>query len=99
RPSLDVDSFAMFFSGDTNRPDNSTFGIGEKVQLTFHITGGAIEPKQPLTLALQIVDERDQQIETKTIPVKVNSEGEWDATIDAPTPRLGFYRVKAKLSD
>ncbi len=84
--------------GDTSLPDISTFARGESVGLTFTVNGLKTTEK-PVTLELSIVDEHDQQIETKTIPVQADSNGRWQTQVSAPGQKLGFYRVYAKLSN
>jgi hypothetical protein len=97
-PDMDASGIEENLRGDTNRPDNSTFPIGEKVELTFQAAGlGGI--KTPLNLLLDIVDEHDQPIDSKKIAVKPDQNGGWKTTVEAPSAKLGFYRVKAKLSD
>lgn len=98
-PSLEVDSFEQTLTGDTTHPTNSTFIAGQKVELIFRIAGATPQAKTPLMLLLNILDEHDQQIEAKELPVQINDEGEWQATVTAPNAKMGFYRVKAKLSD
>jgi hypothetical protein len=97
-PDMDQSSIEENLKGDTNRPDSSTFPIGQKVELTFQVAGLG-EGKAPTNLLLDIVDEHDQPIESKQIPVKPDQNGGWKTTVEAPSAKLGFYRVKAKLSD
>ncbi|HBC88507.1 MAG TPA: hypothetical protein DCZ94_16285 [Lentisphaeria bacterium] len=97
-PFPDVDSSKPNLRGDTNRPDNSTFAIGQKVELSFNASGftGDAPPEK---LLIEIVDEHDKLVETKEISFQPDKSGSWKTTVEAPAKKLGFYRVKAKLSD
>jgi len=87
----------LSLSGDTSRPDTSTFVLGEKVQLTFQVAG--LEEGQKLTLPVRIVDEHEKEIATASLPVVGDAKGHWTGTMDAPGKKLGFYRVRAELSN
>lgn len=86
------------FSADTSRPELSTFIPGEKVILTFSVSGLNAEDAG-LKLRLRIVDESDKAIASSEIPVAADSNGKWTGTLDAPNGKLGFYRVYATLSN
>src|ERR1051326_7998284 len=76
--------------GDTSRPDISTFAQGENVELNF-AAEGLKTINVPVTLELSIVDEHDQKIEARAIPVQPDANGHWQTRIAAPHSRLGFY--------
>lgn len=85
-------------TGDTSSPANSTFAIGQPVELTFTANGIPAEKKN-LSLELSIVDEREQPVHRESIPVQPDAKGHWQTKINAPHDKLGFYRVRARLSD
>ena len=89
---------AVKLSGDTNRPNISTFIPGEKIEVTFK-TGGLSPSVKDLKLIAEIVDEYDRTIKKFELPVQPSSDGSWTTSITVPSGKLGFYRVKAKLSD
>ncbi len=85
-------------TGDTNRPELSVYIPGEKVELTFKAAG--LDPQaKDLKLAVNIVDEREKAIKALELPVTPDAQGAWSVTVPAPADRLGFYRVRAKLSE
>lgn len=89
---------AATLDGDTNRPGMSLYQFGEKVQLTFKATG--LNPQvKDLKLVLDIVDEADKTAHRLSSVVTPDDQGNWTGTVDAPSGRLGFYRVRAKLSN
>lgn len=72
-------------TSDTNRPNNSTFVIGEQVVLTFrNPTGG--------TVSVRIVDELGNAVASATVALQ-NGVG----TYIAPSARYGYYRVNASM--
>ena len=85
-------------TGDTSKPDISSFTQAEDVLLTFDVEGLQAAGKA-VTLDLSIVDEHDRSLETKKIPVQTDASGHWEAKVPAPHRRLGFYRVYAALSN
>ena len=68
---------------------------GQRVTLTFT----ARELRQPLEFSLRITDEFDRELHSESRPVEPDADGNWRVSIEAPAPRLGFYRVYPKLSD
>ena len=68
---------------------------GQRVTLTF----SARELRQPLEFSLRITDEFDRELHSERRPVEPDADGNWRVSIEAPAPRLGFYRVYPKLSD
>ena len=85
-------------TGDTSRPAVSTFAAGEAVTLDFHATG--LTPGGAgISLKLDFANEHDAVLEHRDVPVMGDAAGAWSATVPAPSKRLGFYRVSARLSD
>jgi hypothetical protein len=83
--------------GDTNRPNNSTFALGEAVELTFNVSG--LPPSEATVLALNIVDELGHAIASLTVPISANAAGDASATTTVPASKLGYYRVDAAMAD
>jgi hypothetical protein len=76
-------------TGDTNRPNNSTFVQGEPVVLTFHVQNDRLS-----MLRLEIVDEAGHRVASASVPL-TNGTASYNAT----SARLGYYRVNARLAD
>lgn len=84
--------------GDTNDPEASTFILAHKVELTFHASGLSANAAG-LTLKVAICDAHDKVIQNKEIPVQADDRAQWTTTVDAPSDKTGFYRVRAELSN
>ena len=84
--------------GETSHPATSLYVSGESVTLTFTVTG-LTAADAGLKLQLTLVDEHDTPLARPELPVVAGADGRWQATVEAPHERLGFYRVRAKLSD
>jgi hypothetical protein len=91
-------SAKLVLTADTSRPDASIFPAGEPVKLTFNVKTAA-DATMPTELKLTFTDEHDQPIDAKTIPIQPDANGRWQTTVEAPSQKLGFYRVHATLSD
>jgi hypothetical protein len=88
---------AARLSGDTNDPEASTFVLGQKVELAFHVHG---QPKEATSLQLTFVDEHERIIQKRSLEIDCDEHG--DGALRVVDPRcesLGFYRVYAQLSD
>ena len=89
----------LTLQGDTSRPDHSTFIQGEPVTLDFTVTGAGAGATD-LRLRLDIVDEHERSIERRDVPMPAAAaDGACRVSVSAPNPRLGFYRVRAALSN
>jgi len=95
-PTFAVDGPVL--TGDTSRPEVSLFAPGEPVRLTFSAEGLTDAPVD-LALGLDITDEMGRSVKQLSLPVAPGPDGTWQATADAPADRLGFYRVRAELSN
>jgi len=84
-------------TGDTSRPNDSTFRLGEPVVLAFTVSG--LAPDTTETVAVTIKDEHDAVVDRLNAPLRADAAGNATAKVDAPGGRLGFYRVFASLSD
>lgn len=85
-------------TGDTSRPEMSTFIPGEVITLTFTANGLA-QADRGLRLLVNIADEHGKSIQTREIPVQTDASGHWNTSFAAPNSKLGFYRVNAGLSN
>jgi len=83
--------------GDTNRPNNSTFALGETVELTFNVSG--LPPSEATVLALNVVDEFGHAMASLTVPISASATGDASATSTVPASKLGYYRVNAAMAD
>jgi len=93
-----TDRDAVRLSADTDRPEMSTYALGEDVALTFKVNGLSPATRN-LKLLIRITDEYDKLVEAKEVAVAGDKKGAWRTAMNAPTPRLGFYRVCARLSN
>ncbi len=84
-------------SGDTNRPNNSTFVVGEKVELTFQASGLAASAATPLSITVS--DEVGNKISSTSISLMAESSGKASVSFAAPASNFGYYRVEATLPD
>lgn len=88
----------MKLSAATSDPEASTFTQGEKVELAFTVTGAEAK-NTDLSLKVDICDEHDRVIESQSKSVRADDEGVWKVQLNAPSDLLGFYRVRAELSN
>lgn len=86
-------------TGETSRPEMSTFTPVEEVNLSFRIEGLKPEQNANLSLALRIESEHGKLLDAKTFPVTPNAAGIWQTKVDAPHDHLGFYRVYVELAN
>jgi hypothetical protein len=96
--SLPRVAVALSLQGRTNDPETSTFVSGEKVKITFDITG-ATPGTNEVAVDVRIADEHDQTISGSKLQVRISADGKGNVEMDAPSERLGFYRVYASTSD
>ena len=88
----------VLLNGDTSHPATSTFALGEPIQLQFQASG-LTAADATLKLDLNALDEFDKSVWKRELPVVADAAGNWEATVNAPVGKLGFYRVFAKLSN
>lgn len=86
---------ALQFTAQTNRPEVSTFVLGETVEVTFEVNGAA-DPS--LKVEIRVADEYGKTIAETKLPLEIKN-GKGTAVYKAPNGRYGFYRVYAKLSN
>ncbi len=85
------------FSGETSKPTLNVFIPGEKIPLTFHVSGLSPDEKN-LKLRLKIVDEQFSVVEEREVDLAI-VDGRSTIVVDAPNAKLGFYRVFGTLSN
>src|SRR5690242_8513104 len=80
RPTIWQCAAGVTLTGDTSRPDISTFAQGESVELTFDVEG--LKAAGPaVTLQLSIVDEHERKIDAREIPVQADAAGHWQTRL------------------
>ena len=52
-----------------------------------------------IKLNICLLDELDNEISKSETPVTLKADGSFDHDFKAPSSKLGFYRLKASLSD
>ena len=83
---------------DTNRPDTSTFYLGEKVEVTF--TAAGLADNETLKLILDVRNELGKSIaKPEPIALAGNAGGKAQYVYSAPADKFGYYEINAKLSD
>jgi hypothetical protein len=87
---------AATLHGATSRPTYSVYVRGETVTLRFDVA--ALKPEERPTLHVAVADADDRALLSRDLAVTPDSTGNWSATLPAPSDRLGFYRVTARLS-
>lgn len=85
--------------GDTSRPDHSTFVAGEPITLAFTVSNVPAGTAD-LQLVLDTLDEHERLLEHRVVPVPApGPDGCARLSVPALAGRLGFFRVKASLSN
>jgi len=82
-------------SGDTNRANNSTFVLGESVELSFQANG--LAASRTTSLAVNVSDEFGNEISSTSLSMTADSSGKASAAFAAPASQFGYYRVEAML--
>ncbi len=80
-------------SADTNRPNNSTYALGEDVEVIFRATG--LPASQAASLAVKVIDEFGKELSSTWLPIKADAYGDATAKFAAPSSMYGYYRVEA----
>ena len=85
-------------TAETNHPTTSTFALGDPVEITFSVEGLAADEKVSLTLDVQ-----NEYGKSLAMPTPVSLSGDEDGNaqyvFSPPANKLGYYEIKAKLSD
>jgi hypothetical protein len=85
-------------TADTNRPNNSTFVLGEDVQVTFSV--GGLIPSTSVKLFVQVTNENYYLVSVPmAIELVADASGNASATYAAPAANYGYYRVAGVLAD
>src|ERR1700722_1060912 len=84
-------------SGDTSRANNSTFVLGEDVELNFKASG--LTAGIVTTLAIKVIDEFGSEVATASQALSADSSGNATAVYSPPASKYGYYRVDASLPD
>jgi hypothetical protein len=82
-------------TADTNRPNNSTFVVGENVQIAFHASGLVTKASE---LSITVRDENGTTAYSGRLDMKGDSHGNATTAFSAPAHTLGYYRVEASLA-
>ncbi|MBC7489532.1 MAG: hypothetical protein H7240_05625 [Glaciimonas sp.] len=106
---LKILTFSLFFSStlarsqttltaDTNRPTVSTYATGEKVEILFSIEN--IRVNESVGLEIELLDEYGKALaKPELIRLRGDSNNKAVFVFTAPSSKLGYYEVRAKLSD
>ena len=84
-------------NGETNRANNSTFVLGESVELSFQASG--LPASKATSLAVKVSDEFGNEISSTSLSMTADSYGKASAAFAAPASKFGYYRVEATLPD
>lgn len=83
--------------GDTNRPNNSTFALGETVAVTFQASG--LAASKTTSIAIKVSDEFGNQISWSSLSITADASGNASAIFAAPASKFGYYQVEGSLPD
>jgi len=98
QPEIANITISPSLSADTNKPNTSTFLLGETIKIYFTVSG-LPNDKKP-TLILDIQNEFGESIvKLQPVPLLIEERGRAKYTLTAPASKLGYYEVHAKLSD
>jgi hypothetical protein len=83
-------------TADTNRPNISTFALGEDVEVTFYATG---QPASKATsLAVKVLDEFGNEVASTSLSMMADAYGNASVKYSAPASKFGYYRINATLA-
>src|SRR6185437_12802344 len=86
---------AATLTGATNRPTYSVYVRGDAVRLDFTAANlGQLDR----TLAVTVADADGNARLRKELPVHPDAGGRWTGSLPAPSDRLGYFQVTARLS-
>lgn len=83
------------FTVDTDRPNNSTYVLGEPV--TLHFSASGLAPLAATTLSITVLDEFGATVSTHSLLLTGDSSGKASIAYIAPAAEYGYYRVEATL--
>jgi hypothetical protein len=84
-------------SGDTSRPSNSTFVLGETVLVSFKASGLPVSKSTPLSI--KVSDEFGNEVSSTTLTMSADASGAATAIFTSPASSFGYYRIDAALPD
>ena len=85
-------------TAETNRAATSTFPLGEPVEVTFSVEG--LEAGTKTELYLDVLNEFGKSVKKQeAITLSGDDDGNAQYVFSAPSSKLGYYEIKAKLSD
>lgn len=84
-------------SVETNRPESSTFALGEAVQLSIAVAG--VAPRSHHHVAITIRDATGALLATQPVALVADDTGKAAATFNPPAREMGYYEVGARLDD
>lgn len=79
-------------TGETSRPDNSWFVLGEKVEIALAADGLPSGARLPLSIG--VFDEAENELARIDSEIFADAEGRWNGSFVMPADRYGFYRVR-----
>jgi hypothetical protein len=82
-------------SADTNRANNSTFVLGESVELSFKASG--LPASKATTVAVNVIDEFGNEVSSSSLLMTADAAGNASAVFAAPASKYGYYKVEATL--
>ena len=88
---------ASSLSGTTNKPNNSTFVLGDTITLTFHASG--LTAGKATTVNVKVKEAFGYELASASILATADASGSAYAVYHAPSNRYGYYRVEAALPD
>ncbi len=86
---------APALTGETSRPDNSWFVLGEKVDISLAAEG--LAPGERLPLDIGVFDEEEKELARIGAEVVADGDGVWRGSFEMPADHYGFYRVRPVL--
>ena len=86
---------APALTGETSRPDNSWFVLGEKVDISLAAEG--LAPGERLPLDIGVFDEEEKELARIETEVVADGDGAWRGSFEMPADHYGFYRVRPVL--
>ncbi|WP_146030331.1 hypothetical protein [Methylocella silvestris] len=82
---------------ETSAANNSTYVLGQPVEITVSVTGASASKAFVLTAAIR--DEFGAKVATLPLSILTDRGGYGGATFNAPASRLGYFEVKVAAPD
>lgn len=84
---------AAVLTGETSRPKDSIYAIGEKPEAVFTASGLAAGEKR--TLTVRVEDAAKRELLTRKLELTADEKGGFTQKLELPAANRGFYRVLA----